>query len=248
MDVSFRERAFASLLFCVVGGAFSIPFLYSLYKQRKTPLSFGLFLYSILTVIATTSSLLFDFASITTVFVGTYHNLAEILLLFLSISGGKFRDWHGFGAVTFAFVTTSIYMLLPTIAVITVFGAIGFIVDIFSWWNWTLVSWENRKNPGTKGQRSGLYLLAIGSFLHVLGGLLHSTISYESVRLYLKMFLLPFTTILSIFIYGFALKILNRDEYDIKWQVVWWKWIPAILMSCGVVAFATLNIISKYSQ
>ena len=225
----YRERALGAMLFSTTVAAFSLPLFVHSYQKRKSHLALLALIFGITTFLGFVATTLFSFKSRIVPFAAMVHNLSEISFLCLAVSSGIMRPWHLVLIGTIGFLSLSVWMFLSDSALIFAYGTFSLVFDILVAGNWVLISWENRRNVGSSGQRSGLYLLAFGTCFHLLGAILFALPVKGDIHFYFEMLVFPLTLAISMHTMALGVGIIDRDTYDMKWTVVWWKWILIVL-------------------
>ena len=235
-----RENVFALALMAAVGSLFAIPGMISYYVKSRSSLALLSLVYVITTTCALMSSVFFEFRSKNTSLVSVYHNASELMFLLFAISKGSLKMWHLTFLGIHITLISLVIVLLPNEKGLSfmAFGIAGQIVDILVFSMWFLLLWENRRNPGSSGQRSGLLLFCIASFLHGLGAAIYGLRFLKGDWwMVVQSALFSIFTVFSIHLTGFAVRIFERAPYDLKWTVAWWKWIPSGLLCIAIAAF-----------
>jgi len=239
-----RENTISISIMAAVGSFFAWPMMISQYQKSQSALA----LVSLMLVITTTLVNMcliffsFQFSSL----VAIYHNAAELMFLLLAMSHGLLRYWHLFAIGTFITLDGLTVVLSQEIGQL-IYGSVGLTLDFLIFNLWLLLLVENRDNLGTAGQRSGLVLFCLGSLLHWIGSLTFSSkklIGTESYHI-LSSFLFGILSVFYVHLVVFAVRIIERKPYEIKWTVVWYKWIPAVIIMVAYTVGISLYFQSK---
>lgn len=243
LSLDVRESLLGIFLLASVGSIFAIPGIYAAYNKTRSPLALVSLLYVLITTLTLITNIFFDFRSLISPLVGTYHNSVELMIVLLSISKGTLQFWHlPILALYISGISLSILLLRNSVLGFSIFGSAGLVLDITVAYMWILLLLENRRNPGTNGQRSGLIVFVISSLGHLFGSLFYSV--GNASLLILSNALFAISTMFSIHLTVFAVNILERSsDYEMKWTAIWWKWIPLALV-CIYVLFATFFLVS----
>jgi hypothetical protein len=239
-SVEVRETVLSIMIMAAVGSFFAWPMMISQYQKSQSALALVSLMLVITTTLVHVNMIFFDFRFGS--LIGMYHNASELMFLLLAISQGKLRYWH--------LMPLGIYITVIGLSLVladgygfAVFSLAAASIDFLTFTLWILLFLENRHNLGTEGQRSGLLLMVIGSGLHYLGIVLYgsSLVVKKDEFTIMSSFLIGIFSVFYIHLTVFAVRILERAPYEIKWTIAWYKWTPTGLV---LSAYAILLYVS----